>query len=543
MKIKSLLSFALAGFAVSAMAQTHAEGVEYYEADQLQNAKELLERNHNNSGTDKAVSDYYRGLIELRNDNPSQAAKFFNEGAEINPDYPYNFVGLGRIELKSGDPKIAQKLFKQAEGLGKKDPGVQIAIARAYDAVDPDKYAPEIEKLLTKARKTDIKDPASYIFEGDRLARERKYGEAGAKYEMALNYDPNSTAAYVKYANLYTQVNPQYGVDKLKELIRLNPNSALGQRQLADAYYRNNQYAEAAAQYGAYVKNPNHFKQDEDRYAFLLFYGQKYQEGYDYSSALLKANPNNFTARRYQFMNAAQLPSMKEQLLPMAEALYAAHQADPKANVFAPIDYTLISEEFIAAKQPQKAVEVLKDAVATSPDNANFYKQLAMAYVEAEDMPGAARAYAGYIQHSEKPGYNDMIQAALFDYFAAVQTKTSDPEASDKYFVEAAQYTDRAAELYPAMYKPLKIQGDIAMQRAPKEQVASAALEYYLNAIQKLEAMEDTSRYGSDAKTMYNYVGNYYLDQKNKEEAKKYFNQYLKYDPNNNEYRNFVNSL
>ncbi len=550
MKLKSFLSLTLAGMAFSAMAQSHAEGVEYYEADQLDNAKELLQRNLNLPATDKAISYYYQGLIALKENNLTQAAEYFNKGAEANPEYPYNYVGLGQIDLMGSTPKVAEQNFKKAESLAKKDVGVLIAIARAYDSVDAEKYAKDIEKLLEKAHKKDIKEPATYIFEGDRLAREQKYGEAGAKYEMALSYDPNATAAYFKYANLFSQVNPQYGINMLQKLLQLNPNSALGQRSLANAYYQQNMFKEAAQEYGKYVKNPNHFKQDEDRYAFLLFYGQNYPEGYDYATQLLAKDPTNFTAQRYQFMNAAQIPSMSDKLLPMAESLYAAHLKDSK-NTFAPIDYILIADEFQkeagkledkAAKEAQlaKAAAVLEDGIKNMPTNASFYKQLAMLDVDRNDMPGASKAYAGYLENTKDPGYNDMIQAAVFAYYAGVQLKESDPAASTKFFDEAGVYTDKAAEAYPAMYRPLKIKGDIALQQGKNDE----GINYYIQAIDKLEAMDgDTSRYASDAKNMYNSVGNSYLDKKDNATAKRYFNGYLKYDSNNADYQKFVNSL
>ncbi len=42
---------------------------------------------------------------------------------------------------------------------------------------------------------------------------------------------------------------------------------------------------------------------------------------------------------------------------------------------------------------------------------------------------------------------------------------------------------------------------------------------------------------------MYNYMGNYYLDQKDVAKAKEFFNKYLIYDPNNEDYRKFVEKL
>lgn len=543
MKFKFILTAAfLAGAALSTMAQTHIEGEEYYKADQLANAKELLLRNLNNPGTDKSVCDYYLGLIALNEGNTAEATKYFNEGTQANPENAFNYVGLGALQLKSGNKKEAETLFKTAEKCVKKSAPLQIAIARAYYEADPVANAKEIEKRIEKARKINMQEADIYLFEGDRKKDNKDFGGAAGQYEMAANYNNDATEAYVKYANLFTMVNPQFAIDMLNKLLSLNPQSALAQREIANAYYNAGQYAEAAQQYGNYVKNPNHFKQDEDRYAFLLFYGGDYQKGYDYSTALLQANPSNFTAQRYQFMNAAQIKEMNDQLLPMAEKLYAAHKAN-KDNKFAPIDYILIAQEFNTAKRPEEAQAILQEAIQEMPENPEFYKQLAMTFVEENNLTKATEAYEGYIKHSEKPGYNDFIQQATFAFYAGVENKTKDPAAAEKFYAMAQENADKAAAILPDNYKPKKFTGDIAMQKAAEDQVASAAVPAYTEAITLLEASKDPSRYANDAKLMYNYMGNYYLDQKNVAKAKEYFNKYLELDPNNEAYRKFVEGL
>lgn len=543
MKAKFIFSAAfLAAASLSSFAQTHVEGKEYYKADQLANAKELLNRNLNNPGTDKAVSNYYLGWIAFEEGDNNAAAKYFNEGVKENPNYGYNYVGLGALDLKKGDKASAEKQFKTAEGLAKKDPELIVDIARAYYTADPVVYAKEIDKRIAKARKMNMQGAATYIFEGDQKKDNKDYGGAAAKYEMAANYDPNATEAYVKYANLFTQVNPQYAIDMLSKLLEVNPNSALAQRELANAYYNAQKFKEAASEYGKYVKNPNHFKQDEDRYAFLLFYGGDYKGGYDYSTMLLQKDPSNFNAQRFQFMNAAQDKEMADKLLPLAEALVAAHKANP-ANKMAPIDYILVAQEFNAAKRSNEAEEVLQEAIQENPDNAEFYKQLAMTYVGENKLASAADTFLGYLNHIEKPGYNDFVQQATFAFYAGVENQKENPEAAAKYYGMATEYADKAQEILPDNYKPKMIKGDIAKQTAPEEEVASAAVPLYTEAITLLEASQDPSRYARDAKTLYNYMGNYYLDQKDVATAKEYFNKYLQYDPNNDAYRKFVEGL
>lgn len=553
MKFKALFSICLAAGSFAAFAQTHVEGVEYFKADQLDNARELLERNMNNPGTDKAIANFYLGEIALENGDIAKAASYFEKGIAANPDYGYNYVGQGAVALKKGEIKLAENLFKQGEGKVKKDPAMQVEIARAYYYADPVAYAKQIEKRLEKARRINQMAPEVFIFEGDQLKDQKKWGEAGSKYEMAANNNPTGSDAYVKYANLFTQVNPDYAIKMLQQLLAQNPTSALGQRELANAYYNKKAYKEAAAEYGKYVKNPNHFKQDEDRYAFLLFYGQDFKGGYDYASQLLAANPRNFTAQRYQFMNAAQLKDMQDQLLPMAQALYEAHQKNP-ANKFAPIDYTLIADEFDRAAKPlakddpnrmkylEESVSVLNEAMKDFPDNAQFNKQLSFVYIDENDFVKAADAYKGYLKKLEEPGYNDFVQQAIFSYFAGVDSKEKDMAVANANFDDAVSFADKALSIMEN-YKPVKIKGDVAKQRADKAEISSAAVPLYLESVALLEKASDPSRYASDAKDLYLYLGNYYYSKKEDAKAKEFFEKYLNYDPNNEDIRKFVEKL
>lgn len=541
MKIKFFLSLCLAGASAMCFAQGYKDGIEYYKADRFSNAKTLLERNLNDPSTDKSASYYYLGMIALQNKNVSEAKSYFQKGLEANPDYPYNYIGLGYLDLKNGERKIADKNFKEAESRGKKAAAVEVAIARAYYMADPVAYSKDIEKRLKKVETKN--EPEYFMFLGDMAADRKNWGESAGYYEMATNYDPDLTEAYVKGADTYFQVNPDYAINLLNKLLQQNPQSALGQRELANTYYELNKYKEAAKEYGKYINNPNHFSSDEDRYAFLLFYGEDYNKGYEYATKLLSANPSNFSAMRFQFMNAAQLKDMSSQLLPMAEKLYAAHKADPKTNEFAPIDFLLIADEFARDKKYDEAEAVYNEAITAFPDNAAFDKNLAMMYIDANKLMDAAKAYKKYIAKNKSNDYNDFMQQAKLSYFAAISAKDSLPAESETFFNEAVEFGKKAEKDYPEMYGPAKLYGDVAKAKASKSDLASAAATYYQNAIDKLEQLEDKGRFARDAKELYNYMGNYYLEQKNVPKAKEYFEKYMIYDPDNADYRKFIDSL
>lgn len=232
---------------MTASAQGYKDGVEYFKADQFANAKTLLERNLNDASTDKAVAYYYLGAIAVRDKDFAAAKENFEKGLAANPDYAYNKVGLGELALMNGDTKTAESYFDEAKKVNKKDAGVLSAIGRAYFNADPVKYAKEIEKYDAQAIKADKKEPAIFVLRGDRKAAEKEWGDAAANYENAILYSKGLPEAYVKYANAYFNVNPEYAIAKLQELLQESPTSALGQRELAEKYYENDQWAKAAA--------------------------------------------------------------------------------------------------------------------------------------------------------------------------------------------------------------------------------------------------------------------------------------------------------
>ncbi len=78
---------------------------------------------------------------------------------QANPEYGYNYIGAGTLALSTETRKEAEQFFKQGESKGKKDPSLQIAIARAYDMADPVAYQKQITKRVEKAYKTGYEEP------------------------------------------------------------------------------------------------------------------------------------------------------------------------------------------------------------------------------------------------------------------------------------------------------------------------------------------------------------------------------------------------
>ena len=181
----------------------------------------------------------------------------------------------------------------------KKDTQLIVDIARTYFNADPVAYDKDIQKAMKNAFKTNPQDPSYFIFIGDTIAKTAgsdnvKVGNAAGSYENAILYAPNSAVAYVKYSELYEGVNPKFSVDKMEEYLKVNPNSALARRELANRLYDLGRWTPAVEAFEPVIKNPSHLVEDEERYATLLMSGEKYEEAFQVAKGVIgrTENPN-----------------------------------------------------------------------------------------------------------------------------------------------------------------------------------------------------------------------------------------------------------
>lgn len=541
MKFRTIFSLVLGGFALAASAQGgYQDGVDYYNADRFEKAKTILEKTLNDPSTDKAVSYFYLGSLDLREGNPAAASENFNKGVQANPAYGYNYVGLGEIALKNGNKSEASDLFKKARETNKKDAALMAAIARAYFNVDPTAYTKEIDKQIANALKVSKnKEPQIYVLQGDML-KTTDVGAAAGRYEQAMIYDEEAgninPEAYVKYANLYNKANPDFAIAKLVELNEKLPTSALAQSELAEKYYDGNQFTKAAEQYGKYIKNPNHFQGDEQRYSGLLYFGKKYQESLDVANQVLAKDPDNEYMQRMVMLNKAALKDF-------AGADEAAKKlfAHPGAK-FTATDYTTYGEILAELKRPEEAVAAYTKAYELNPEkNKQILVDLSSMFTELEDYQKAAE----YMQK-----YVDAGDASLNDYFILSNRYknlgVSLPEGSPERIAAAnngIKYVDMAIES-AANKGPLYRNKATLMMVRDGSEITPELVETYQQMLAAYdEDPANKEKYRDAYKSAYNNLANYYLKAGDKEQARAYFEKFLEIDPENEALRDYLKKM
>lgn len=409
MKIKFFLTLLMAGsLFMSAQTQGYKDGIEYYKAGQYSNAKTILERTINDASTDQSLANYYLGQVALAKGDKDAAKNYFDKGLAADQNNAYNYVGLGALELLNGNVKVAEDYFDKAQKFAKKDTEVTISIARAYYNADAVAYQKQIDKYILKARKdSKSKDPNIYVLEGDMLMDKGAYGEAAAKYENAIVNDPSNSEGYVKFANAYFNVNQDFGIQKLQELLEQHPNSALAQRELAEKYFKANHWKKASELYGEYIKNPNHFTEDKARYAVLLYWAEKYPEALVVSEEVLSTDPSNFQTQRVKFLTETAMQNYTSAIA-SAEQFFASHDA----TEFNANDYVTYADALSGAGQDSLAIIQYEAAAAKFPENADLLKNLSSVYNKNKDYAKSADAYAAYLDLQEAPSADDFYGMA-----------------------------------------------------------------------------------------------------------------------------------
>ncbi|MDE6157976.1 MAG: tetratricopeptide repeat protein [Muribaculaceae bacterium] len=477
MKIKIFLSLALAcGLMASAQTQGYKDGIEYYKAGQYDNARSILERTLNDAATDQSLANYYLGQVALQQGDKAAAKTYFDKGLALNPDNGYNYVGLGALDLLNGQASAADKQFSEGQKHGKKNSDLTIAIARAYYNADPVKYAKEIQKYIDKARKdSKLKEPSIYILEGDMLMGTKDFGGAAAKYENAILNDPQNSEGYVKYANAYFNVNKNYGIQKLEELLAQQPNSAMAQRELAEKYFLADYWKKASDLYGKYIQNPNHFPEDKARYAVLLYWGEKYPESLSVANEILSQDPSNFLMQRIRFLDQT---AMKDYAAAIDNA--SKFFASNEGGNFTTNDYVTYAEALSGAGQDSLAVIQYEIAAERDPKNSDLLKNLSAVYNQNKQYAKSADTYAAYLEMQENPSPDDFYgMATRYLQAAGASTDTIQArELADKGIVYIKRLIDNPnIKPIPQFYQRLAYLNIAGNNKRPNAEAEQALIK------------------------------------------------------------------
>lgn len=264
-------------------AQTIEDGKKHMYAMRSASAVAHFEKMLSASPKDPEVV-YWLGQSYLEIDEPmadrlTLARKVYTEGLTLTADAPLVKVGMGHVELLSGQTESARQQFESAL-LATKDkkgnnPLIAYAVGRAIQDADQADYAWGV-RLMEEATTRSPKTPEMWVLLGN-LHRKASPGESGNQafiaYSKALEADSTHGPAYLRRARMAEKAQ-DYELQKslLDRAVAKHPEYSAAYYDLYYYFLYRLKLAEAEEQLNKFINSkPVKELQDEFLYAQLCW--------------------------------------------------------------------------------------------------------------------------------------------------------------------------------------------------------------------------------------------------------------------------------
>jgi tetratricopeptide (TPR) repeat protein len=545
--IKKISGLAIALFlpVSGVFASSNEKGIDLYRAELYNAAKLFFLDQQNQSPQEQAENYYYLGQTYYQLQQIDSAAYYYEKAIQSDTEYPFGYIGEGKLALVKGELKTADALFKKANGLAKKNPSVQTTIAEVYVNAN---LKTQAEEALDKARKVNKKYPGIYVVEGDMLMKEGKIGDACARYENAIAFEKNDKIAYLKLARVYKNINTSEALKYLDELTRIDPDYIPAYALIGDINRDSGMYLQALKAYEKFISIQGVPILQHERYAQLLYFTDQYEKSLKQIDYILKNDPANPVMHRLQAYNNFKLENNALALSEMAKFLQ-----DNPVDKHIYLDYITYGRLLLKEKQPEAAVDAFLKAAALDPKKPEVYKELANAYETAHNYPDAIKQYEKYFEVETTPVVYDYFYYAQANYSAASgyidaeyletpitpEQKEIDDAAFRSYIEKGnnalGEVISRSPESYLGYLWRARLNSfiDVKEQKAKGSAMQGVAKPYYEEALQVMLAANQDGRRNNEIIEAYRYLASYYLLLDDKINAGDYFKKILEVEPEN----------
>lgn len=424
------------------------------------------------------------------------------------------------------NPEAAKDQVKDVYKKNKKNAEVLVGIGRAYFEAKDTANAKTYANYAIKANKNY---GAGYILLGDIEVVKDDGGAAAGWYQQAIYFDPKNPDGYFKYANIYRGRSPEEAVSKLNELRAQRPDIAVD-ALAARILYSSNRLEQSLDYYDKVTDKSKLEDVDITNYATEAWMLQKREKSLEMARYGLSRNAHKAAWNRLVFYNLTDM-GQTEEALKYADALFNASDS-AKISGF---DYTYYGTALKNAKQYDKAIEMLKKALAENKDNADLLnsnkKSLSDAYLAMEDFDNATLYYEEYLKNVQKITASDMAGlATIYTNMAAKLTGDQKIDALKKADAVYAQLGEKFPENIDfANFMRARVNSNL-----DPETKEGLAKPFYEAIVHSLADKSDRDRAdNARLSEAYRYLGYYYLLKNDKATADGYWNKVLEIDPNN----------
>ncbi|MEO8733316.1 MAG: tetratricopeptide repeat protein, partial [Flavobacteriales bacterium] len=543
--MRTLLTIGLACAVIGAQAQL-SDAIKLTDKEQFEKATVAFKQSIAASPK-SGEAWFYLGENYFANEQSDSAAVAYRKGIEVQPDFPLNYAGVGKILHEKGDVSGAQAQFAKAseiaEAKANKFSKAQIAATYREEAEgflagkSPD-YASAMA-LIQKSIDLYPKDPEVYILKGDALFDQNpRDGTAPLEnYKKAMELDALNAKPVARKAFMYYRANNfPSSIEEYTNAITLDPGFAPAYRGRAEAYFKMREFDKATADMKQYLDLNSGSTSARVRNAQFLFLVKKYDESLTEIQALEDAGVKNMVLKRLKAYDQTEKGEFGA-----ADTTLQQYFAEQPEDKVISLDYEYYGKIYQGlAKQLAANITLAVDSNRTTGMSGNMAKTTATkerggdsSMVSLNVMPYDSLAAEMYLKaaHMDPAKSYLLLEAAkaftdakaYSKAVAAMQEKINagQPEVNDWYYLGAmanragmfqtadsawAQYTSKQPDIYQGyLYRARSKAG---MDTA--EVKSWLALPYYQDVIRKMKPEEQDS-HKADLEEAYNYMGLYYL--------------------------------
>lgn len=544
-KVK-VLSIALLAVVSTSQAQDIDDAKKAIDAEKFESAKTILKSIIDAKPAD-GTADFYLGNVYLLQNNADSAKIYYQKGLADKNAANLNNIGLGLLDLDSGNATAAEQKFALAtKDLRRKDFEEYIFIGRAYTISHNPDYKKAIE-YLNKAKLIKAEDPQLNLALGNAYYGDKNQNEAYSAYRNAYANDNTLIRAkmqlgvLLKGAKAYTEA-----IKSFDEVKAINANYGPVYRELAETYYlwgRNEpaKYREyidkALVSYEKYLSLTDYSLNSRMRHADFLVLAGEFKALEEEANKMMELDKVNPRILRYLGISAYQNGNYDVAIKSLESFISV-----PTNKIIA-YDY-----EMLGAAKIKKAV----GTDGTNLDTALFDSALLDLKKASET---DAKGLSSNVSDIGKSLYElKLFKQAAAIFSVAVENKESKSYILDNFYLGNSYYFDNAGKEFAKRDIVGLQRGDLAyaavIEASPTTQDAylyrartnslmendEMTIKYYSDYVNVSteKGPEELAKPATNKKIIesYNTIGASYANS-DKVKAKEFFNKTLSLDPTN----------
>ncbi len=491
----------------------------------------------------KGDNYFYCGELYFKKNMFDSARYYYNKGAELNPTYPLNYVGQGKVFYFEDKIAEANAAIFKATAISKNKMGEVLRKQAEIYIIAKTKRLDDAIKLINMAIKLEPTQFENYLLLGDAIL-EQNPAEGSVPithYNKAAELNPKSPKSIIRIGKLYERAqNYDLGLEYYAKAIALDPTYAPAYREQAELFFKKRKKQEAIASYKKYLEL-NESPTARERYASFLYADKNYAEAVLEITNLQAKGKISLYLERCLAGSLSELTEKKVDTAIVKRGLQASTNFFEITKSIPKFKYVINDYKYrgtLNLKIGNDSLAMLDLKTIEALDSTSFYelnKDYAKIFLKAKKYPKVIAIFN--FLNTKAPKYITNLDwydfGRNFYYEGGAKLREKKDTLANQDFVKADSCFSKLTKMQPSYAMGYFWRGKVNVQLDPKD-LGLLTKEYFEKAL-TLVKPEQIANYKPQIIEANLFLGSHYSLSKDKDEtkAKAAFDKIKEIDPEN----------